>query len=69
VHRGHRCTTVIEQAVEFGQQNYGDGFYLPVKPRPKRVSASGSGNGAEPPATSPQKDNAATFSRVERSDQ
>ncbi len=68
VHRGHRCTTAIEQAVEFGQQNYGDGFYLPVKPRPKRVSASSSGNGAEPPATSPQENNAATFFRVERSD-
>ncbi|GAA1330899.1 BCCT family transporter [Pseudonocardia xinjiangensis] len=37
--RTHRCTTAIEQAVEFGTQNYGDRFYLPVKPHPDRASA------------------------------
>jgi choline-glycine betaine transporter len=46
VRRTHRCTTAIEQAVEFGTQNYGDRFYLPVKPHLDRASASGSGDGA-----------------------
>jgi choline-glycine betaine transporter len=32
VRRGQRCATAIEQAVDFGTENYGDGFYLPVKP-------------------------------------
>jgi choline-glycine betaine transporter len=45
--RTYRCTTAIEQAVEFGTQNYGDRFYLPVKPHPDRASASGSGDGAK----------------------
>jgi choline/carnitine/betaine transport len=47
VRRTYRCTTAIEQAVEFGTQNYGDRFYLPVKPHPERASASGSGDGAK----------------------
>ena len=29
VRRGQRAEVAIEQAVEFGTQNYGDGFYLP----------------------------------------
>jgi choline-glycine betaine transporter len=45
--RTHRCTTAIEQAVEFGTQNYGDRFYLPVKPHPDGASASRSGDGAK----------------------
>ena len=33
VRRGQRCETAIEQAVKFGTQNYGDNFYVSVKPR------------------------------------
>jgi len=36
--RGKRCTVAIEQAVEYGTQNYGDRFYLPVKPGPADAS-------------------------------
>jgi choline/carnitine/betaine transport len=69
VHRDHRCTMAIEQAVEYGTKNYGDGFYLPVKAHPEQVSASNSGNGAEPPpATLTRENNAATFTPVDRSD-
>ncbi len=32
VRRGERSEAAIEQAVEFGTQNYGDSFYVPVKP-------------------------------------
>ena len=32
VRRGQRAEIAIEQAVEFGTQKYGDGFYLRVKP-------------------------------------
>jgi choline/carnitine/betaine transport len=68
VRRGERCTVAIEQAVEFGQQNYGDRFYVPVKPHRGRVSAASSGNGAEPRASSPEENSAATLSPVERSE-
>jgi choline/carnitine/betaine transport len=34
VQRGERCTAAIEQAVEFGTKNYGDDFFVPVKPHP-----------------------------------
>ena len=33
VRRGQRCEVAIEQAVNFGTQNYGDNFYVSVKPR------------------------------------
>ena len=46
--RGKRCTVAIEQAVEYGTQNYGDRFYLPVKPGP----ADASGDGATAPEAS-----------------
>jgi choline/carnitine/betaine transport len=32
VRRGERCEVAVEQAVSFGTEKYGDGFYLPVKP-------------------------------------
>ena len=32
VRRGQRCTVAIERAVEFGTTNYGDDFFVPVKP-------------------------------------
>ena len=32
VRRGQRCEVAIEQAVDFGTEKYGDGFYLRVKP-------------------------------------
>ena len=32
--RGLRSTLAIEQAVEFGQREYGDAFFVPVKPNP-----------------------------------
>jgi hypothetical protein len=32
VRRGLRSTRAIEQAVEFGQREYGDSFFVPVKP-------------------------------------
>ncbi len=32
VRRGQRCEIAIEQAIDFGTEKYGDGFYLPVKP-------------------------------------
>jgi choline/carnitine/betaine transport len=34
VRRGLRSTRAIEQAVEFGQREYGDAFFVPVKPHP-----------------------------------
>jgi choline/carnitine/betaine transport len=34
VRRGLRSTKAIEQAVEFGQREYGDAFFVPVKPHP-----------------------------------
>jgi len=34
VRRGLRSTRAIEQAVEFGQREYGDAFFVPVKPNP-----------------------------------
>jgi choline/carnitine/betaine transport len=37
VQRGHRAGEAVEQAVEYGTRNYGDAFYLPVKPRPERA--------------------------------
>jgi hypothetical protein len=52
--RGQRCTVAIEQAVEYGTQNYGDEFYLPVKPHPAgRSASSGDPQAAEPSATPP----------------
>src|SRR3712207_6238840 len=53
VRRGHRCTQAVEQAVEFGQQTYGDGFYLPVKPHPTGSPAARRPRHGEPPAPSP----------------
>jgi choline-glycine betaine transporter len=32
VRRSQRCTVAIERAVEFGTTNYGDDFFVPVKP-------------------------------------
>ncbi len=32
VRRGQRCTVALERAVEFGTTNYGDDFFVPVKP-------------------------------------
>ena len=34
VRRGLRSEKAIEQAVEFGQREYGDAFFVPVKPHP-----------------------------------
>ena len=34
VRRGLRSTRAIEQAVEFGQREYGDAFFVAVKPHP-----------------------------------
>ena len=50
VRRGQRGEVAIEQAVEFGTQNYGDGFYLPVKPHKDDVAGdiSVSSNGHSP---------------------
>ncbi|HEX8489249.1 MAG TPA: BCCT family transporter, partial [Propionibacteriaceae bacterium] len=45
VRRGERCEVAVEQAVSFGTEKYGDGFYLPVKP--SKTSAAG-----DVPATS-----------------
>ena len=69
VRRGYRCTTAVEQAVEFGTQNYGDHFYLPVKPQTERASASRPGDGAKPPAGPPhENDPPAAMSRVDSAD-
>jgi hypothetical protein len=68
VRRGQRCTVAIEQAVEFGTKNYGNDFFVPVKPHPARVTTSSSGNGAEPGTTSPQHSSSMTLSPVDRSD-
>ena len=46
VRRGQRCTVAIEQAVEFGTTNYGDDFFVPVKPHP----VDGDGHGPAVPA-------------------
>jgi choline-glycine betaine transporter len=47
VRRGQRAEIAIEEAVEFGTQKYGDGFYLRVKPHkddaPGDVAASPNG--------------------------
>ena len=43
VRRGQRCTVAIEQAVEFGTQNYGDDFFVPVKPHPSGRGDSSAG--------------------------
>jgi choline/carnitine/betaine transport len=64
VRRGHRCTKAIEQAVEFGTQNYGDSFYLPVKPHAEQASASG-GDGARQPAGPAHEKDPAAMSRVD----
>ena len=34
VRRSQRSTVAIERAVEFGTTNYGDDFFVPVKPHP-----------------------------------
>jgi choline-glycine betaine transporter len=51
VRRGQRAEVAIEEAVEFGTQKYGDGFYLRVKPHradpPPDVSASSNGQTPE----------------------
>jgi len=48
VRRGQRAEIAIEEAVEFGTQKYGDGFYLRVKPHkddsPGDVLASSNGH-------------------------
>jgi choline-glycine betaine transporter len=33
--RDRRAGQAVEQAVEFGTKNYGDEFFMPVKPHPK----------------------------------
>jgi choline/carnitine/betaine transport len=69
VRRGLRCTKAIEQAVEFGEQNYGDRFYVPVKPHLDRASTSGSGNNSKTPAAPPSfENNTATEFHVDRSE-
>jgi choline/carnitine/betaine transport len=45
VRRGQRSTVAIEQAVEFGTTNYGDHFFVPVKPHP----VAGTGNSSAVP--------------------
>jgi hypothetical protein len=55
VRRGHRSEVALEQAVTFGTQNYGDNFYMSVKPR--RDDAidevpSTNGQGQEPASSS-----------------
>jgi choline/carnitine/betaine transport len=42
--RVRRSEQAVEQAVEYGTRNYGDEFFVPVKPHPP-----GDDNGAEPP--------------------
>ena len=46
VRRSHRSTVAIERAVEFGTTNYGDDFFVPVKPHP----VDGDGHGPAVPA-------------------
>ena len=46
VRRSHRSTVAIERAVEFGTTNYGDDFFVPVKPH----SVDGDGHGPAVPA-------------------
>ncbi|HWM03275.1 MAG TPA: BCCT family transporter [Actinophytocola sp.] len=43
VRRDQRCTVAIEQAVEFGTKNYGNEFFVPVKPRPIDGGAGSAG--------------------------
>jgi hypothetical protein len=64
--RGQRCTVAIEQAVEYGTQNYGDRFYLPVKPGPADAPGN-TGDGAKPSSGGAQNDRAVT-SRVDRAE-
>ena len=46
VRRGQRCEVAIEQAVDFGTQNYGDNFYVSIKPRrDDAIEAPASRNG------------------------
>jgi choline/carnitine/betaine transport len=49
--RDDRSAQAVEQAVEYGTQNYGDEFYLPVKPHPG--ATSGANGAAAPAATDP----------------
>jgi choline-glycine betaine transporter len=52
--RDDRSAQAVEQAVEYGTQNYGDEFYLPVKPHPGATSgANGAAAPAAPAATDP----------------
>jgi choline-glycine betaine transporter len=60
--RGHRCTEAIEKAVEFGEQNYGNEFFVPVKPHRERTSASESSN------DSPHENDASVRPRLDMSD-
>lgn len=64
VRRRTRSAEAIEQSVEYGQQNYGDRFFVPVKPY--RASAHGTGNGAPPPVPAARADGAAGVAPVER---
>ena len=54
VRRGQRCETAVEQAVDFGIDKYGDGFYLPVKPHKATPSGddrvASNGHSAQPSA-------------------
>ncbi|GAA1437707.1 BCCT family transporter [Microlunatus lacustris] len=51
VRRGQRCEVAVEQAVEFGTERYGDGFYLLVKPHKDEAAAdlpaAANGHGAQ----------------------
>ena len=55
VRRGERCASALENAVDFGTQNYGDQFFVPVKPHPSsgfpQVPTAAEANGTSGPAT------------------
>ncbi|MGH3611341.1 MAG: hypothetical protein ACRDRK_01710 [Pseudonocardia sp.] len=48
--RNDRSTQAVEQAVDYGTKNYGDRFFLPVKPT-RRAGSATSARTASPAGT------------------
>jgi choline-glycine betaine transporter len=56
--RDRRSVVAVEQAVDYGTKNYGDGFVVSVKPHPGMpgsVEDAGGSNGAAGDATPPER--------------
>jgi choline-glycine betaine transporter len=54
VRRTQRCVVAIEQAVDWGTKNYGNDFFVSVKPHPLDGNGSGNDNGSAASSTRPE---------------